>query len=121
MKAMLLAEVDLLWFGGIGNYIKASSENNAEAGDRANDAVRVNGSELRCKIVGEGGTLGLTQRGRIAHADEKTMGTGQYWYPGDDEVQRIVRIGSSLYTLSPDHVFANDETTLKLQGSVDLE
>jgi glutamate dehydrogenase len=68
MKAILLAPVDLLWNGGIGTYVKAASESNADAGDKANDAIRVNGGELRCAAVGEGGNLGLTQRGRIEYA-----------------------------------------------------
>ncbi|HEV2780486.1 MAG TPA: NAD-glutamate dehydrogenase [Actinophytocola sp.] len=68
IKAILLAPVDLLWNGGIGTYVKASTETNADVGDKANDAVRVNGSELRVKVVGEGGNLGLTQRGRIEFA-----------------------------------------------------
>jgi len=69
MRAILLAEVDLLWNGGIGTYVKASAETHAEAGDKANDAIRVDGADLRCKCVGEGGNLGLTQRGRIEYAD----------------------------------------------------
>jgi glutamate dehydrogenase len=68
IQAILRAPVDLLWNGGIGTYVKASSEANAEAGDKANDPVRVDGDELRCKVVGEGGNLGLTQRGRIEYA-----------------------------------------------------
>jgi glutamate dehydrogenase len=68
INAMLKAEVDLLWNGGIGTYVKASSESNAEVGDRANDALRVDGDELRCRVVGEGGNLGFTQRGRIEYA-----------------------------------------------------
>src|SRR5207302_464714 len=60
--------VDLLWNGGIGTYVKASDERNAEVGDRANDAVRINGRELRARMVGEGGNLGLTQRGRVEYA-----------------------------------------------------
>ncbi len=68
MKAILQAPADLLWNGGIGTYVKASSENDIEVGDRANDAIRVNGSELRVKVVGEGGNLGLTQLGRIEYA-----------------------------------------------------
>ncbi len=68
MHAILLAEVDLLWNGGIGTYVKATAETNAEVGDKANDAVRVNGADLRVKVVGEGGNLGLTQRGRIEFA-----------------------------------------------------
>lgn len=70
INAMLKAEVDLLWFGGIGTYIKASTEDNSEAGDRANDAVRVNGKELRCKVLGEGANLGATQLGRIEYAEQ---------------------------------------------------
>ena len=68
MSAMLKAEVDLLWNGGIGTYVKASSESNAEVGDRANDILRVDGAELRCRVVGEGGNLGFTQMGRIEYA-----------------------------------------------------
>ncbi|GAB3875358.1 NAD-glutamate dehydrogenase [Kibdelosporangium lantanae] len=68
MKAILLAPVDLLWNGGIGTYVKATTESNLQVGDKANDAVRVNGAELNVKVVGEGGNLGLTQRGRIEFA-----------------------------------------------------
>jgi glutamate dehydrogenase len=68
MSAILKAPVDLLWNGGIGTYVKAESETNADVGDRANNALRVNGKELRCKVVGEGGNLGCTQRGRIEAA-----------------------------------------------------
>ncbi|RBP30061.1 glutamate dehydrogenase [Marinobacter pelagius] len=65
---ILKAQVDLLWVGGIGTYVKASSESNTDVGDKANDGLRINGSELRCKVVGEGGNLGLTQLGRIDYA-----------------------------------------------------
>ncbi len=68
MRAILLAPVDLLWNGGIGTYVKARSETHADAGDKANDAIRVDGADLRCQAVGEGGNLGLTQRGRIEYA-----------------------------------------------------
>ena len=68
VNAILKAPVDLLYNGGIGTYIKASSETHAQVGDRANDAVRVDGRELRCKVVGEGGNLGCTQLGRIEYA-----------------------------------------------------
>ncbi|MGM1057888.1 NAD-glutamate dehydrogenase [Saccharothrix sp. Mg75] len=68
MKAILVAPVDLLWNGGIGTYVKAGVESHAEVGDKANDAIRVNGADLRVKVVGEGGNLGLTQRGRIEFA-----------------------------------------------------
>ncbi|MBE7733588.1 NAD-glutamate dehydrogenase [Devosia sp. CC-YST696] len=68
MKAILTAPVDLLWFGGIGTYIKAEAEDHAAVGDRANDAIRVNGEDVRAKVVGEGANLGVSQRGRIAYA-----------------------------------------------------
>ncbi|KEO55343.1 NAD-glutamate dehydrogenase [Thalassospira permensis] len=68
MKAILKADVELLWFGGIGTYIKSSAESNADAGDRANDAIRINGKDIRAKVVGEGANLGCTQRGRIEYA-----------------------------------------------------
>jgi len=64
----LMAEVDLLWFGGIGTFVKAAGENNADAGDRANDGVRINGADLQCKVLGEGANLGITQAGRIEYA-----------------------------------------------------
>jgi glutamate dehydrogenase len=68
MKALLKADIDLLWFGGIGTFVKAASQGNADAGDRANDAVRVNGAELHAKVVGEGANLGVTQLGRVEYA-----------------------------------------------------
>ncbi len=68
ISAILRAPVDLLFNGGIGTYVKASSESHGDAGDRANDGVRVDGAQLRCRVVAEGGNLGLTQRGRIEYA-----------------------------------------------------
>ncbi|MFH9067783.1 NAD-glutamate dehydrogenase [Streptomyces alboflavus] len=68
MQAILKAPVDLLWNGGIGTYVKAASESHADVGDKANDAIRVDGADLRVKVVGEGGNLGLTQLGRIEFA-----------------------------------------------------
>ena len=68
MKAILRAQADLLFFGGIGTYIRASNESDETAGDRANDAIRVTGAELNCKVIGEGANLGMTQRGRIEAA-----------------------------------------------------
>lgn len=68
MKAILTAPVDLFWNGGIGTYVKASSQTNAEVGDKSNDAIRVDGKGLRCRVVGEGGNLGFTQHGRIEYA-----------------------------------------------------
>ena len=68
ISAILKAPVDLIYNGGIGTYVKASTETNAQVGDKANDALRVNGKDLRAKIVGEGGNLGFTQLGRIEAA-----------------------------------------------------
>ncbi|TDP00519.1 NAD-glutamate dehydrogenase [Marinomonas balearica] len=68
ISAILKAPVDLLWNGGIGTYAKSESESHSDVGDSGNDSLRVNGNELRCKIVGEGGNLGLTQRARIEFA-----------------------------------------------------
>ena len=68
MKAILIAPVDLLWNGGIGTYVKSAAESNADVGDKSNDAIRVNGGDLRVKVVGEGGNLGFTQLGRIEFA-----------------------------------------------------
>ncbi|CCV10818.1 NAD-glutamate dehydrogenase [Mesorhizobium sp. STM 4661] len=65
MTAILKAPVDLLWFGGIGTYLRASTETNADAGDRANDAIRVTALDVRAKVIGEGANLGVTQRARI--------------------------------------------------------
>lgn len=68
IHALLKAPIDLLWNGGIGTYMKSSQESHAAVGDKANDGVRVNGNELRCKVIGEGGNLGFTQLGRIEFA-----------------------------------------------------
>jgi glutamate dehydrogenase len=65
IQAILQAPVDLLWNGGIGTYVKASTETHLDVGDRTNDNVRIDASELRCRVIGEGGNLGLTQRARI--------------------------------------------------------
>ncbi|WP_049621689.1 NAD-glutamate dehydrogenase [Frateuria defendens] len=73
LSAILKAPVDLLWNGGIGTYVKAAAESHAEVGDRANNALRVNGVELRCKVVGEGGNLGFTQKGRIEAAQHGVL------------------------------------------------
>src|SRR5215469_15617966 len=68
IRKLLAAGVDLLWFGGIGTYVKAPSETHADVGDRANDGLRINGDEIRAKVVGEGANLAVTQRGRVAFA-----------------------------------------------------
>jgi glutamate dehydrogenase len=70
MRAILKANVDLLWFGGIGTYIKAHAQNNLEVGDRTNDALRIDGREIRAKVVGEGANLGCTQLGRVEYAQQ---------------------------------------------------
>ena len=68
IAAILRAPADLLWFGGIGTYLKAAHESNAEVGDPANDGHRINGGEVRAKVVGEGANLGVTQAARIEYA-----------------------------------------------------
>ncbi len=68
IKLILQADVDLLWNGGIGTYVKSPTETNEDVGDRLNDAVRINSDQLRAKVVGEGGNLGLTQKARIEYA-----------------------------------------------------
>lgn len=68
IRAMLRSEVDLIWNGGIGTYVKGSEESDADVGDKANDALRIDGRELNCRVVGEGGNLGFTQRGRMEAA-----------------------------------------------------
>ncbi len=76
ISAILSAPVDLLWFGGIGTYVKAETESHGEVGDHANDAVRVNGSAVRARVIGEGGNLGCTQAGRIEYALHGNLGVG---------------------------------------------
>ncbi|MGY0557007.1 NAD-glutamate dehydrogenase [Lysobacter sp. A421] len=73
MSAILKAPVDLLWNGGIGTYIKASSESHADVGDRGNNGLRIDGRDVRCKVIGEGGNLGMTQLGRIEAAHAGTL------------------------------------------------
>jgi glutamate dehydrogenase len=68
ISILLKAEIDLLWFGGIGTYVKATTESHLDAGDRTNDAVRIDSTDLRCKVIGEGANLGVTQRARIEFA-----------------------------------------------------
>lgn len=68
IKMLLRAKVDLLWSGGIGTFVKANFETNLDVGDRSNDSIRINGKQLRCKVVVEGGNLGLTQLGRVEYA-----------------------------------------------------
>ena len=70
IKHILCLNVDLLWNGGIGTYVKSDVESNSDVGDRSNDSVRINGKQINAKIVGEGGNLGLTQLGRIEYASK---------------------------------------------------
>ena len=70
MNAMLKSRCDLMWFGGIGTYIKGTHETHADVGDKANDAIRINGNELHAAVVGEGANLALTQHGRIEYAEK---------------------------------------------------
>jgi glutamate dehydrogenase len=74
--AILRSPVDLLWFGGIGTYVKAAGENNVQVGDPANDAFRVNGEDVRARVIGEGANLGCTQAGRIDYALRGAAGSG---------------------------------------------
>ncbi len=76
LKAVLSAPVDLLWNGGIGTYVKATTESHADVGDKANDAIRVNGAQVRARVVGEGGNLGCTQLGRIEYSLRGADGAG---------------------------------------------
>ncbi|MFF4295298.1 NAD-glutamate dehydrogenase [Streptomyces vinaceus] len=76
MQTILQAPVDLVWNGGIGTYVKASTETHTDVGDKANDAIRVNGADVRAKVIGEGGNLGLTQLGRIEFARIGAGGEG---------------------------------------------
>ncbi|MFI6145964.1 NAD-glutamate dehydrogenase [Streptomyces sp. NPDC051109] len=76
MQTILQAPVDLVWNGGIGTYVKATSETHTDVGDKANDAIRVNGADVRAKVIGEGGNLGLTQLGRIEFARVGAGGEG---------------------------------------------
>jgi glutamate dehydrogenase len=76
IRSILAAPVDLLWNGGIGTYIKATAERNADIGDKANDPIRLNGSQVRARVIGEGGNLGLSQLGRIEYAQVGADGTG---------------------------------------------
>lgn len=76
MTAILKAPVDLLWFGGIGTYVKAPHEAHADVGDPSNDAIRVNGRDVRARVIGEGGNLGCTQAGRIDYGLHGAQGVG---------------------------------------------
>ena len=104
IRKLLTAEIDLLFFGGIGTFIKARTETNAEVGDRANDALRVDGEELRARVVGEGANLGVTQRGRVAyalkggHIDTDAIDNSAGVDMSDHEVNIKILLGSAIAT-----------------------
>ncbi|WP_328538445.1 NAD-glutamate dehydrogenase [Streptomyces sp. NBC_00344] len=93
MKAILKAPVDLLWNGGIGTYVKSSAETHADVGDKANDAIRVDGVDVRAMVVGEGGNLGLTQLGRIEYA--RTGGRGEGGRCNTDAIDNSAGVDTS--------------------------
>ena len=88
IRAILGAPVDLLWNGGIGTYVKATGETHADVGDKANDAIRVDGGRLRVRVVGEGGNLGATQLGRIEFARQAPEGPAARSTPCDRQLGR---------------------------------
>ncbi|MCL6414495.1 NAD-glutamate dehydrogenase [Aestuariirhabdus sp. Z084] len=115
IQHLLQAPVDLLWNGGIGTYVKASHESHTDAGDRANDAVRIDGNQLRCQIVGEGGNLGFTQAARVEFArNGGLITTDAIDNSGgvdcsDHEVNIKILLGQ---------VLANDDITLKQRNTL---
>jgi len=118
IKAILKAPVDLLWFGGIGTYIKSKQETNFDVGDRANDAVRIDGRELRAKVVGEGANLGSTQRGRI----EFSRGGGHI---NTDFIDNVSGVDTSDHEVNIkillDSVVADGDLTVKERNGVLVE
>ncbi len=115
IRAILRARVDLLWSGGIGTFVKASHETHAEVGDRSNDGIRVDGRELGCAVVGEGGNLGLTQLGRIEFAASGGRVNTDFVdnSGGVDCSDHEVNIKILL-----DHVVANGDMTLKQRNQL---
>lgn len=93
IRAILRAEVDLLWFGGIGTFVRSSTETNEQVGDRTNDQVRVSARDLRVKVIGEGANLGITQRGRIEFA----LGGGRI---NTDAIDNSAGVNSSDYEVN---------------------
>lgn len=111
IRAILLAPVDLLWNGGIGTYVKAQDETDEQVGDRANNALRVNGCELRCKIIGEGGNLGLTQKGRIEYARNQEIGAGRI---NTDAIDNSAGVDCSDHEVNIKIAFSQDIASKKL-------
>ncbi len=118
IQIILRAPVELLWNGGIGTYVKAGSERHADVGDRANDAVRVDATELRCKVVGEGGNLGFTQLGRIEYA----LAGGKI---NTDAIDNSGGVDCSDHEVNIkillDHVVADGDLTVKQRNALLLE
>ncbi len=121
LRAILHAPVDLVWNGGIGTYVKATSESNLDVGDKSNDAIRVNGGELRCRVVGEGGNLGLTQLGRIEAARNGVLLTTDAIdnSAGVDTSDHEVNIKILLDAAVRDGALAVDERTPFLESMTD--
>ncbi|GAB3255435.1 NAD-glutamate dehydrogenase [Nocardioides dilutus] len=122
MKAILQAPVDLLWNGGIGTYVKGSGESHADAGDKANDAIRVDGREVRAVCIGEGGNLGLTQGGRIEYALEGGEGGGRI---NTDFIDNSAGVDTSDHEVNIkillDRVVKNGDLTGKQRNSLLVE
>jgi glutamate dehydrogenase len=116
ISAILKAPVDLLYNGGIGTYVKSSRQSHAEVGDRASDAIRVNGAELRCKVVAEGGNLGFTQLGRVEYAlkggriNTDAIDNSAGVSCSDHEVNIKILLGASALTLEQRNKLLADMT-----------
>ena len=121
MKAILQAPVDLLWNGGIGTYVKSSQETHGDAGDKANDAIRIDGRELRVKCVGEGGNLGLTMLGRIEYV-ERGGRDGEPGRINTDFIDNSAGVDTSDHEVNIkillDRVVADGDLTEKQRNSV---
>lgn len=115
VTSILLAPVELLWNGGIGTYVKATSETDQSVGDKANDAVRVNGADLRVRVVGEGGNLGLTQLGRVEAAEHGVQ-------LNTDAIDNCAGVDCSDHEvnikIALDAVVADGDMTLKLRNQL---
>ena len=115
IRAMLMAKVDLLWNGGIGTYVKAAHETHEQAHDKANDALRVDAANLRCRVIGEGGNLGLTQLGRVEFA----MHGGQIY---TDAIDNSAGVDCSDHEVNIkillDKVVANGDMTIKQRNAL---
>jgi glutamate dehydrogenase len=115
IRELLRAPVDLLWNGGIGTYVKSSRETHRDVGDKAGDAVRIDGAELRCRVVGEGGNLGFTQLGRIEYA-----GAGGRIYT--DAIDNVAGVNCSDHEVNIkillDGLVADGELTVKQRNAL---